>query len=157
MASLKRVQAALKRYRASVLKAACEGRLVPTEAEWPIVPINVAIKSLDQGWSPKCESEPSEDPNVWAVMKTTAVQPLRYLEFENKRLPSSLKPRPHLELAPGDLLVTRAGPRSRAGVTCLVKTTRPCVMLCDKAYRLRCKPELASAPFLELVLNARTS
>ena len=33
MASLKRVQAALKRYRASVLKAACEGRLVPTEAE----------------------------------------------------------------------------------------------------------------------------
>ena len=33
MASLKRVLAALKRYRASVLKAACEGRLVPTEAE----------------------------------------------------------------------------------------------------------------------------
>ena len=31
--SLKRVQAALKRYRASVLKAACEGKLVPTEAE----------------------------------------------------------------------------------------------------------------------------
>lgn len=31
--SLKRVQAALKRYRASVLKAACEGCLVPTEAE----------------------------------------------------------------------------------------------------------------------------
>lgn len=33
VASLKRVQIALKRYRASVLKAACEGRLVPTEAE----------------------------------------------------------------------------------------------------------------------------
>jgi len=32
-ASLTRVQSALKRYRASVLKAACEGRLVPTEAE----------------------------------------------------------------------------------------------------------------------------
>src|SRR6266487_5984149 len=31
--SLKRIQAALKRYRASVLKAACEGHLVPTEAE----------------------------------------------------------------------------------------------------------------------------
>jgi type I restriction enzyme S subunit len=27
------VQANLKRYRAAVLKAACEGRLVPTEAE----------------------------------------------------------------------------------------------------------------------------
>jgi type I restriction enzyme, S subunit len=33
VAALKRVQANLKRYRASVLKAACEGRLVPTEAE----------------------------------------------------------------------------------------------------------------------------
>src|SRR5207248_2089766 len=33
VASLMRVQTALKRYRASVLKAACEGRLVPTEAE----------------------------------------------------------------------------------------------------------------------------
>ncbi|NTX36611.1 restriction endonuclease subunit S [Myxococcus sp. CA033] len=31
--ALKRVHAQLKRYRASVLKAACEGRLVPTEAE----------------------------------------------------------------------------------------------------------------------------
>jgi type I restriction enzyme, S subunit len=33
VAALKRVQANLKRYRASVLQAACEGRLVPTEAE----------------------------------------------------------------------------------------------------------------------------
>jgi len=33
VALLKRVQTALKRYRATVLKAACEGRLVPTEAE----------------------------------------------------------------------------------------------------------------------------
>ena len=33
VASLKRVQANLKRYRASVLKAACEGRLVPMESE----------------------------------------------------------------------------------------------------------------------------
>ncbi len=34
VAALKRVQANLKRYRASVLKAACEGRLVPTEADF---------------------------------------------------------------------------------------------------------------------------
>ncbi len=33
VASLQRARANLKRYRASVLKAACEGRLVPTEAE----------------------------------------------------------------------------------------------------------------------------
>lgn len=33
VAALERVRANVKRYRASVLKAACEGRLVPTEAE----------------------------------------------------------------------------------------------------------------------------
>ena len=33
VAALSRVQANLRRYRASVLKAACEGKLVPTEAE----------------------------------------------------------------------------------------------------------------------------
>ena len=33
VAGLRRVQANLKRYRAAVLKAACEGNLVPTEAE----------------------------------------------------------------------------------------------------------------------------
>lgn len=33
VAALQRVQANLKRYRAAVLKAACEGKLVPTEAE----------------------------------------------------------------------------------------------------------------------------
>jgi len=33
VAALRRVQANLKRYRASALKAACEGKLVPTEAE----------------------------------------------------------------------------------------------------------------------------
>jgi type I restriction enzyme S subunit len=33
VAALKRVQGNLRRYRAAVLKAACEGRLVPTEAE----------------------------------------------------------------------------------------------------------------------------
>ncbi|MGD9874995.1 MAG: restriction endonuclease subunit S [Kiritimatiellia bacterium] len=33
--ALKRVQANLKRYRAAVLKAACEGKLVPGRGDWP--------------------------------------------------------------------------------------------------------------------------
>ena len=33
MAALRRAQANLKRYRSSVLKSACEGRLAPTEAD----------------------------------------------------------------------------------------------------------------------------
>ncbi len=147
VAALRRVQASLKRYRSAVLKAACEGK-------FPHEPISIAIDSLDQGWSPKCESVPSESDDVWAVIKTSAIQHGRFLESENKQLPTALRPRPHLELQTGDLLITRAGPRARAGVACLVKSTRPRLMLCDKAYRIRAKLTVADPAFLEIVLNA---
>jgi type I restriction enzyme, S subunit len=159
VANLKRVKANLKRYKAAVLKAAVEGRLVAKESglpprEWEKRPIEVAIESLDQGWSPRCESEPATSDEDWAVIKTTAVQSLQYLELENKKLPANLKPRPHLELKAGDLLITRAGPRSRVGVACLVRSTRPRIMLCDKVYRLRVKQGVATPAFLELILNS---
>lgn len=154
ISALKRVQANLKRYRAAVLNTVSEGGLLSKSADWPHRSIASVIQSMEQGWSPKCESEASDNDAVWAVIKTTAIQNLHFLEDENKRLPSSLKPRVHLELQIGDLLVTRAGPRSRVGVACLVRKTRPRLMLCDKAYRLRCKSELVHPAFLELILNA---
>jgi type I restriction enzyme S subunit len=154
VAALRRVQANLKRYRAAILKAACEGRLVAAKTVWQQKPITTALLSIDQGWSPKCENNPSNGSDEWAVITTTAIQNLQFRDFENKKLPASLKPRPLLELVPGDLLVTRAGPRSRVGIACLVKRTRPKLMLCDKAYRLRNKQDVASAAFLEVVLNS---
>lgn len=154
VAALERVQAKLKHYRAAVLKAAVEGALVPTANPYPIRRIGDAIESLGQGWSPKCESQAAADSETWAVIKTTAIQPLRYLEEHNKALPAALKPRPRLELVEGDLLITRAGPRTRVGIACLVKRTRARLMLCDKAYRLRCKKDTLSPAFLEVVLNA---
>lgn len=87
-------------------------------------------------------------------MKTSAIQPLGYVEVENKALPSTLKPRPHLQLSPGDVLVTRAGPRSRVGITCLVRSTRPRMMLCDKAYRLRVYEQVVTPGFVEAMLNS---
>ena len=35
--------------------------------------------------------------------------------------------------------MTRKGPRARAGVACLVRTTRPKLMLCDTVYRFQCE------------------
>jgi type I restriction enzyme S subunit len=61
VAALERVQAKLKHYRAAVLKAAVEGTLVPSQQPYPVRKIGEAIESLGQGWSPKCESEPSAD------------------------------------------------------------------------------------------------
>ena len=49
VAALRRVQANLKRYRAAVLKAACEGRLVPTEAELASETEKRKVKTVETG------------------------------------------------------------------------------------------------------------
>lgn len=57
IAALRRTQANLKRYRAAVLKAACEGRLVPTETElakpqaskWGSIPRKIGAPEFDSG------------------------------------------------------------------------------------------------------------
>jgi type I restriction enzyme S subunit len=163
VANLQRVKANLKRYKASVLKSAVEGHLVGGDAamakahekgKW--LPISLAIKSLDQGWSPQCENEPRTVVQEWAVMRTTAVQEMQFLPDENKRLPVGLEPRSQLELMGGDLLITRAGPRNRVGITCLVKASPTRLMLCDKAYRLRTNLNMALPAYLEVVLNSPT-
>ena len=152
VAELKAAQKKLAQYRQSLLKAAvdCDESGKP----FPTLPLGELVTSIGQGWSPKCEHQPSSDDGQWAVMKTTAIQPLDFDGSHNKKLPASLKPRLGLELKSGDLLVTRAGPRNRVGITCLVRATRPKLILCDKAYRIRCDESRIDLNFLELVLNA---
>lgn len=121
---------------------------------WSNLPLSDLVHSIDQGWSPRCENYAASSHSEWAVIKTTAIQNLQFLDQENKALPSTLEPRKHLELCPGDLLITRAGPRNRVGVACLVRSTRPRLMLCDKAYRLKCRLDVVEPAFLELALNS---
>lgn len=149
---LKAAQKKLARFRQSLLKAAVEGE--DSGQPYPKQTLGDLVTSIGQGWSPKCEREAATADEQWAVMKTTAIQPLAFDGAHNKALPVGLKPRVNLELSPGDLLVTRAGPRNRVGIACLVRKTRPKLILCDKAYRIRCAEERIDSSFLELVLNA---
>lgn len=154
VAELKAAQKKLAQYRQSLLKAAVEGKLTKHKVSYQLKSLGDLVLSIGQGWSPRCENNSVNDDETWAVIKTTAIQPLHFDGWHNKQLPITLKPREHLELHPGDLLVTRAGPRSRVGITCLVRTTKKHLILCDKAYRLRCNEKLINPEFLELVLNA---
>jgi len=128
---------------------------------WAVVPINEVLvrledgRTLHQGWSPQCEPEPSEFDDVWAVLKTTAVQDGRFLPEENKRLPTALAPRPLLEVSEGDLLITCAGPRSRCGVACLVRATRPRLMISGKMYRFRMPEGSVDPRFMEAQLRSQ--
>lgn len=111
-------------------------------------------RSIHQGWSPKCEQFPSTSDDNWGVLKTTAIQDGQFLPEHNKQLPAALSPRPHLEVRIGDLLLTCAGPRVRCGVPCLVRSTRPRLMISGKMYRMRVRPSELNAVFVEAMLRA---
>lgn len=145
---------------ASVLQAAANDTLInghsvapsATQIEWR--PLREVIESIDQGWSPKCLSDPPMEENHWGVIKTTAIQPTRFNCQESKALPQMLQPRPHLEIQVGDLLVTRKGPRNRAGVAAAVRKTRRKLMICDTVYRIRLKEHIARPHFIAIAMSA---
>lgn len=143
--NLRTAQQQLKTFRQAILSTLVTGKKSQT--------IESVIKKLDQGWSPKCENEVSSDKNEWAVIKTSAVQHGSFLEHENKLLSKVLKPREHHELVAGDILITRAGPRVRVGVCCMVKHTRPKLINCDKVYRIKVKREIVIPEYIVFILN----
>lgn len=131
--------------------------ILPKSWSWqPIIELlanNSNGKPFQQGWSPQCENHPADE-NTWGVLKTTAIQDGQFLDFENKKLPETIEPRPHLEITTGDILMTCAGPRNRCGVVCFVKATRPKLLMSGKMYRFRPNPSLLDAKFLEAFLRS---
>lgn len=158
--SLKTAQAQLKVYRQALLKHAFAGKYLAQEGiitnlfgDEYIFTLADVIQSLGQGWSPRCLETPAPSDDEWGVIKTTAIQPLNFDGSKNKQLPLGVTPKPHLEITPGDVLITRAGPRTRVGIACYVKNTRPKLMVCDKAYRLKVQKEKILPQYLVMLLN----
>jgi len=118
------------------------------------IEISKLVKKLSQGWSPKCINANSNDNSQWAVIKTSAIQSGKFVEYENKILPDNLEPREQHEIKEGDILITRAGPRVRVGICCLVRKTRPKLINCDKVYRIELNQNLVDAEYFEYALNS---
>ncbi|MDM8347396.1 restriction endonuclease subunit S [Pseudomonas sp. sp1636] len=120
---------------------------------WRWVTLNAITLGMDSGWSPACEQNPSPKNDIWGVLKTTAVQVMQYRQDENKELPSHLEPRPDAEVKAGDILFTRAGPTNRVGISCLVASTRPKLMISDKIIRFHPVEAGAYGRYIALCLN----
>jgi len=146
VADLKKAQQQLKIYRQAVLRQSLDAK--------KRVSISELIQNLSQGWSPKCLSENVENDEEWAVIKTTAIQHGEFLPYENKKLPKDLEPREQHQIEVGDILITRAGPRIRVGVCCLVRKTKLKLINCDKVYRIKLKDTVVLPEYFELVLNS---
>lgn len=125
-------------------------------ASWSWRPLGALIRTMDAGWSPQCENSPRHDERQWCILKTTAVQPLAFDPAQNKKLPDALNPRPEFEIRTGDILVTRAGPKQRVGVSCVVDAASPGVMISDKLIRVRVLGDLVPK-YVALALNSGLS
>jgi Restriction endonuclease S subunits len=79
---------------------------------------------------------------------------MEYREYENKVLAANKEPRPQYEVKVGDILITRAGPKNRVGVSCLVQATRPKLMISDKVIRFHLVEMGMCERYLSLCLNA---
>ena len=146
VAELQTAKEKLKVYRQAVLEES-----LPYDS---FGAISQYIESMGQGWSPKCANKNTIDDDVWAVIKTTAVQHGYFDYTENKILPDNLEPRNQHEISVGDILITRAGPRSRCGVCCLVRKTKQRLLNCDKVYQIKPNRDKILPEYMEYVLNS---
>ena len=168
----------IKQLRRTILELAVRGRLVAQDPKdqsaqdwvrsikgdihkvdlllpptWCWTQLGTMVVTMDAGWSPQCEDHPRHDSAKWGVLKTTAVQALAFDWRHHKELPAKLEPRPQYEAREADILVTRAGPKNRVGVCCVVENVEPRLMISDKLIRFR----LVDGPcarYIALSLNA---
>jgi type I restriction enzyme S subunit len=102
---------------------------------FPIVTLREVVNNIENGWSVQCASRMAKD-DEWAILKISAVSTGTYDPKQNKALPPKLKPRPELEVRPGDLIISRCNIARLVGVSAIVRTTPPRLMLCDKLFRV---------------------
>ncbi|MBP5713508.1 MAG: restriction endonuclease subunit S [Prevotella sp.] len=126
---------------------------IPDSWEW--VRLKDIINGTGAGKSPNCEKRPKSG-NEWGVITTTAIQYCSFLPNENKVLPSKFVVNELQIVKDKDLLITRAGPKNRTGIVCVVD--KPCdkLILSDKTVRIDYFRGYCNPFFLMYALNNPT-
>lgn len=122
-------------------------------AHWEVARVKQLVKTIEQGWSPQCESFPVGSESEWGVLKVGCVNGGIFNPEENKALPPDLTPLPELGISAGDLLISRANTRELVGSAAAATSDHHNLMLCDKLYRLRVDAGRCLPTFLSLFLG----
>lgn len=137
LAGLRRVQANLKRYRAAVLKSACEGTLTDTDAKsWKRAKLGDVLTAIEAGKSFRCEERPPSETEV-GIVKVSAVTWGSYEERESKTCLDSTRVEERFLVQQGDFLFSRANTIELVGACVIAKQVSLRVMLSDKILRFR--------------------
>lgn len=159
---------------ASILQLVVEGKLVeqlkvegvvdqvgeaPEEApfaipnSWRWCRLKEVFSDITSGKNPVCEKRSAEG-EEWGVIKTTAIQKGKFIECENKVLPSSFVFPIDCKISCGDFLMTKAGPRNRVGICCVVKELNRKLILSGHTVRLSLSRDLINPDFLVYVIHS---
>jgi type I restriction enzyme S subunit len=95
------------------------------------------VKYTSSGPSPTCDDRNIESPDEWGILKTTAIQRTGWHEDKHKTLPEEFWGAKNLEVRKGDVLITKAGPRQRVGVSAYVDKVQPRLIVSGKMIMLR--------------------
>jgi type I restriction enzyme S subunit len=123
---------------------------------WEVRRLKTCISQIEQGWSPQCDAQPSND-NEWGVLKVGCVNKDKFDGSKNKRLPRSFSVDDSLEIQDGDILVSRANTQDLLGLAALAEKPRSRLILCDKLFRFHANKGILSSGFLVRVLRAKPS
>lgn len=126
-------------------------------AHWETKRIKHLIRTFEQGWSPQCEGYPVESIEEWGVLKVGCVNGGVFRRDENKALPDEIEPIPALGISAGDLLISRANTRELVGSAAVADQDYPNLLLCDKLYRVRLKPQFCDPMFLGFYLGTEAA
>ena len=153
VAALERTRANLKRYRAAVLRAAVEGRLVSDDVTspetWTKIRFEEILTFLRNGVSKKPDAE-----GGLPILRISAVRPGAVDLSDVRFLSGSPETYRDYIIESGDLLFTRYnGNPDFVGVCGVVRNVNRSTIHPDKLIRAKVKPDIASARYLEIALN----
>jgi type I restriction enzyme S subunit len=155
VAALRRVQAKLKRYRAAVLKAACEGRLVPGNLKsWRKITLGEVVISMKNGiYKPR---DSYADDGI-ACLRMYNIETGKIVWKDIKRMRLSREEIQEYGLLPGDLLVNRVNSRELVGKAAAIPVGLEECVFESKNIRVRLRTEQAEPRFVNFALSANGS
>ena len=105
-------------------------------SEWIDTTVRDVVVRCYSGPSPTCEERNIQSPEEWGLLKTTAITWTGWNESAHKVPPRGYWHNKAIEVHPGDILITKAGPRHRVGVVVHVPVTQARLMVSGKMIGL---------------------
>ncbi|MHB1619710.1 MAG: restriction endonuclease subunit S [Sulfuricella sp.] len=116
-------------------------------AHWDTPLLGRCVTHIEQGWSPVA-SEGEFVADQWAVLTLSSVRRGIFDPAAIKPVSKSAEIPKGIEVANGNVLLTRSNTRDRVGDVCIVEGVRPKTILCDLIYRLTIQEKLLHPKFL---------